>query len=409
MIGLLVGTRWLAARDRANRFANTTSPIRTSPVAIHPHELLESAARHYSSPRPLWAQITMSPPPDAAYPLPAYEFAWRPPNRFLLRPTSASPGDASMISDGEHLYTSMSLGPGQHFYSASAAPSSIGSLLDHPDFGLMPAGGLDMFVILPFLAGTVDESLLEGVTQVEHVGMADDAGVRCHRLRLTEPEGVSELWFHADGPPHLRKLVIPGPDGETISFAWNDADPPASLFDFTPPLGAREVSSIWDIDFGEGDEAEPHPLIGMPAPSFALPLHGGAGRRLDLAAGDEVVVLDFWASWCAPCMRSLPIVARVAGEFEGRGVAFYTVNIQDTDETISRIREKRSFDFPIAMDRDGAAAAAFGADAIPLTVVIRRDGIVVAAHVGAVPNLEATLRRDIEAALATEQQKPGDD
>src|SRR5262245_10430958 len=71
------------------------------------------------------------------------------------------------------------------------------------------------------------------------------------------------------------------------------------------------------------------PGTGQRAPAFRAPLLDGGQLELAQLQGKKVVVLDFWASWCGPCVESLPVIADVVREYDG--VAFYAVN-QEEDE-----------------------------------------------------------------------------
>ena len=86
---------------------------------------------------------------------------------------------------------------------------------------------------------------------------------------------------------------------------------------------------------GGGDPGTESPLVGKPAPDFALDLLGGKKFRLAEAKG-KVVVLDFWATWCGPCLQAMPQVEKVAGEFRDQGVQLVAVNLQETPKADHR-------------------------------------------------------------------------
>lgn len=127
------------------------------------------------------------------------------------------------------------------------------------------------------------------------------------------------------------------------------------------------------------------PELGEAAPDLALPLLGGGETRLAELRG-QVVVLDFWATWCPPCVDSLPSLGRVAREFEDQGLVTLAVN---GDEGPNREQKVQAFvramglaDLPVALD-DGRAAGALRVRALPTLVVLDREGKVAAVHVGA--------------------------
>lgn len=143
----------------------------------------------------------------------------------------------------------------------------------------------------------------------------------------------------------------------------------------------------------------PGALEGEPAPNVPLPLVGGG--ELDLARHrGEVVVLDFWATWCPPCRTSMPVVDRVVEEYADRGVRLYFVNEAEPPELVEAFADKAGLTAPIALDTDGALGRAFHVTGLPFTAIVGRDGIVQRTRLGASMELEDELRADLEAALA---------
>lgn len=143
-------------------------------------------------------------------------------------------------------------------------------------------------------------------------------------------------------------------------------------------------------------------LVGKPAPNFQLDMMAGERFRLADHRG-EVVVLDFWATWCSHCLETMPELVRLHAESAGRDVAVVAVNLEETPEQISPMLERRKWQLPVALDRDGAVAAKYGVTAIPQTVIIGRDGTVVRHLIGAGPHLAKNLAEAIAAATAGKQ------
>ncbi|MEE9131326.1 MAG: TlpA disulfide reductase family protein [Phycisphaerales bacterium] len=153
------------------------------------------------------------------------------------------------------------------------------------------------------------------------------------------------------------------------------------------------------------------PLIGKPAPAFVLETADGQVVDLEKLRG-QVVVLDFWATWCGPCRVVLPLLHDVSRwtRQEQLPVKILAVNvweIRDPDgdtpearrEAASTFWKKQGFSVPIAMDYSDETAAAYGVSGIPTTVIIRADGVVHAYHVGGSSDYVATMKRDITAAI----------
>jgi thiol-disulfide isomerase/thioredoxin len=148
-------------------------------------------------------------------------------------------------------------------------------------------------------------------------------------------------------------------------------------------------------------------LVGKPAPDFELELLGGPKFHLTQTKG-KVVILDFWATWCGPCLQVMPQVERVASEFPDRDVLLVAVNLQEAPQEITSMLERHKLYPRVALDRDGVVAEKYAANAIPQTVVIDRAGVVARLFVGGGPHLGDQLRDALNAALKeSTPQQPG--
>jgi thiol-disulfide isomerase/thioredoxin len=114
---------------------------------------------------------------------------------------------------------------------------------------------------------------------------------------------------------------------------------------------------------------------------LTLPAEDGAAWTLASARG-QVVLLNFWASWCEPCRSEMPTLALLATRFEKRGLQVVTVNFRETDAALRRYTEAAPLGLPILRDRDGAAATAWKVRTFPSTFAIDRRGAVVFSVVG---------------------------
>jgi thiol-disulfide isomerase/thioredoxin len=140
-------------------------------------------------------------------------------------------------------------------------------------------------------------------------------------------------------------------------------------------------------------------LVGKEAPAFTLDLLGGG--KLDLAEhkGKHVVILDFWASWCGPCRKAMPVYAKIAEEYKEKGVAFYAVNLAESAETARGFLEKVGVQCAVALDADGNVGKKYGAASIPMSVIIGKDGIVTHVHAGFSDALAAQLKQELDVLL----------
>jgi peroxiredoxin len=178
---------------------------------------------------------------------------------------------------------------------------------------------------------------------------------------------------------------------------WKLDEPlPPETFRFKPPEDAEQVDSF----FAGSDDDELHPMLGEKAPPIRLNLLDGGKFDLASHAGKDIVILDFWATWWGPCVQGLSTLAEVAKEYADRDVVVCAVNQQQSPQTIRGFLERRKLSIQVPLDEDGAVSDAYEVQHIPHTVIIGRDGIIHAVHVGVGPGMKTELKKNLEALLA---------
>ena len=143
-----------------------------------------------------------------------------------------------------------------------------------------------------------------------------------------------------------------------------------------------------------------------PAPDWTLAdARTGQNVRLHDEKGRRPVVFSFWATWCGPCRQELPHVQRVFERYKGR-VAFYGVNSSDGTQAMTAFAAQQGWTFPLLADPQSVAATRYGADTIPLLVVVDINGSIRAVSNGYAPDedLEGGLARLLDK-LLTEHPK----
>ncbi len=146
-------------------------------------------------------------------------------------------------------------------------------------------------------------------------------------------------------------------------------------------------------------------LLGTQAKTFKLPLL--AGGVFDLAGTKgKVIVLDFWATWCAPCIRSLPELIEAMAPFPADKVKFLGVNEGEPGPLVKRFLETRGWKLDVALDEAQTVGQQFGAEAIPHTVVIGPDGKVAWVMSGYTPDGEAEVAEEVKKLLAAPAAQP---
>jgi thiol-disulfide isomerase/thioredoxin len=127
---------------------------------------------------------------------------------------------------------------------------------------------------------------------------------------------------------------------------------------------------------------------GSPAPALVLPSRDGG--KVDLAAlKGQVVMINFWATWCGPCRQEMPLLAQLHSKYEPLGFTMLGVNVEpDSAAAVTWLRGV-PVTFPILFDTDSAVAGRFGVEGMPSTVLVDRNGQVRYVHRGYKPGDEA--------------------
>jgi len=255
--------------------------------------------------------------------------------------------------------------------------------MDKPEPSQRPLDETSNQVSVEFIAdNSVDPGLLTMTIDVVESSSVENNVVRGRNLLL----GDVEL--------PIKKIT-------DISFgdiSKKTKDQPSNPWVFT----IAKAPTTWEQD-GAGDNSlgtlgDSSPLVGVQAPTFRLNDLAGDAIRLDQFRG-KVVVLDFWASWCGPCMDSLPEVYRIANSFGDDRCQWLGINLQESQQQAAKIASRLGVENTILLDSDGRVASLYDASAIPLVVVIAPDGIVNRVFIGMEPVRIESLRSAIEACL----------
>lgn len=140
---------------------------------------------------------------------------------------------------------------------------------------------------------------------------------------------------------------------------------------------------------------------GDPALDFTVELSGGGSFTLSEQAG-KVVLVNFWATWCGPCVREMPDLEKLYEEYSPGGqVEIIAVNVGEAAATVQRFLDQQGYAFQVCCDGGGEISKAFDISSIPRTVIFGRDGSVAADFTGAqLSGNYERLQSAIESALA---------
>lgn len=196
---------------------------------------------------------------------------------------------------------------------------------------------------------------------------------------------------YASGPPRHPSSLGPGPVAVRSRRArW--------LLLGGVAAGVVALSGILAFGLSRDPGVIGSPLVGRQAPDFALEtLEGDATVRLAELRG-QVVVLNFWASWCRGCREEHPALAEAWNRYRDRGVVLLGIIFQDSPSASRAYVQELGGGWPVLTDPGARQAIAYGVFGIPETFVIDREGRVVARHVGAVryTELVGQIERELQ-------------
>lgn len=335
------------------------------------------------------------------------------PNRLTLDMYSTR-----LKSDGEKVYATIE-GLGDQVVVVTAPETIVA-----PDFygwkdlnQVVRLGIAGASVQLDLLTG--DEPWAEVMQEFPTAKLADGGPVDGHdtyRVTLTSEVDRLELWIDKQSLV-LRRLRFPtqehvrmDPNLSEMSlvaeFKNAQLGPGVAAESFTWPRSDDEVYVRFPVQ-PPNDALKPSPLVGRPAPAFSFV--AADGQNVDKQSLDgKVTVLDFWATWCRPCLDSLPKLSDIAANYDDNPqVAFYAVNTEArsevSDERVGGALAAIRAHLPYLRLTDGSdAMEAFGIEGIPTAVILGPDGKVQYYQVGATPQFYQQLPKLIDALLAGE-------
>ena len=160
-------------------------------------------------------------------------------------------------------------------------------------------------------------------------------------------------------------------------------------------VGAAVGFALWT------SSSVPDPVgRGSRAPAFSLPQLPDHDEVSLASLRGQVVLLNFWATWCEPCEREMPAMQRLYERLAPGGLHLLAVSVDDDAETANRFRERLRLTFDVLWDPDKRVSDAYQAYKYPETLLIGRDGVVVERYIGPrdwdSPLYEARLRHLLE-------------
>lgn len=132
-----------------------------------------------------------------------------------------------------------------------------------------------------------------------------------------------------------------------------------------------------------------------PAPNFTLKSLSGKNLKLSEMAGN-VVLINFWASWCGPCREEMPLLNALHKKYQPLGFTVLGVNVEEQTDKARGFLSNYPVDFPILLDKENEVSRQYKVIAMPTTVVVDRDGNMRYLHEGYKPGDEKKYRQMVK-------------
>jgi len=135
-----------------------------------------------------------------------------------------------------------------------------------------------------------------------------------------------------------------------------------------------------------------------PAPQFTLPEKGGGQLNLARYKG-QVVMINFWASWCGPCRQEMPLLEDIYKKYNKLGFTLIGVNVEPDSKAADDWLKATPVTFPVGYDKDSKVSQMFKVSGMPTTVIIDRKGNLRYRHVSYKPGDEGEYLNSIRAMI----------
>jgi cytochrome c biogenesis protein CcmG/thiol:disulfide interchange protein DsbE len=143
------------------------------------------------------------------------------------------------------------------------------------------------------------------------------------------------------------------------------------------------------------------PQVGSPVPDFQLTALDGDPMNLGGQQG-SVVVINFFASWCAPCRQEAAALEQTWRKYQDRGVQFFGIAYKDADSRAQAFLDEFDVTYPSTVERGNRTARAYGVTGVPETFVVDQQGLLVRHFLG--PITQAQLSQELDRLLEPESQ-----
>jgi thiol-disulfide isomerase/thioredoxin len=164
-------------------------------------------------------------------------------------------------------------------------------------------------------------------------------------------------------------------------------------------LGVGAVAA-WCISCGAAGSpassgGDGHGLVGVHAPSFSRPAVSGAGTLSTDGAKGKVLIVDFWATYCEPCVKEFPKLQALVDKHNG-SLLVYAISEDDASDGIAKFVKKTGVRFPVAWDQGNSISQRYKLEKMPTSFVVDKRGIIRFVHGGYVEGEAETIGREVD-------------
>jgi len=303
--------------------------------------------------------------------------AWQSPDRFYLEGWMED--ETLVVSDGDSMF----------FYLGSFQQYIQRPVLERIDYNRLPGRPPGLGIACQLAMSDDSAGLLtRGLEQAEQVGGEIVDGMGCILVELVQSPVLGSLaaaarlreslqlrlWID-ERDFTLRQASYELQDSQFIErYSHADLNPdfPAETFVFVPPDGSEKTDM-----FGRGKEQE---LIGHQAPDFVLKNYQDEEVKLTDFAG-QVLLLDFWGTWCPPCLEAMPKLMDLYQKYADQGFNIIGIATNDRAEAVERYAAENGIEFPLPL-ADDQVPKAYKVTIFPTTFLVDREGVIQLAQIG---------------------------
>ena len=301
------------------------------------------------------------------------------------------PNEVLIGSTGTNVYSFKSKDKN---YTLSPAPKDRAALSEYPPQVIEALTSQNLSLAMA-LSSDPGKELISDAASVSKAADTQIDGAGYPTLKIIQDDRTATL-VALDASTHLIKEIRndltsvlkkrrPDLTSAVISILYpevkTDAPETAVAYAWTPPAGAIDAATAAQARPGGAEISDGSQLLNKPAPAFKVSTLEGNDFTLASEKG-QVVILDFWATWCGPCRMGLPKLDAIYAAHKAQGLKVYAIDKGEDVPTITAFIKSTGLKVPVLLDSTEKVGESYGVEGIPFTVIIAPNGKVVKVFVG---------------------------